>query len=114
MTSKARDDSFADFILDQLQEFPDLECRAMFGGHGLYQDETFFGIVAKSRLYFKTNENSAAAYRRRGMKPFRPNPKQTLKNYYEVPGEVLEDRDELAAWARSAIAVARERSHRRR
>ena len=110
----ARDDSFADFILDQLQDLADVECRAMFGGYGLYHDEIFFGIVFKGRLYFKTDEKSAARYRRRGMKAFRPNAKQTLKSYYEVPGEVLEDRDEVAEWARAAIRVARERSHRRR
>ncbi|HEY1372903.1 MAG TPA: TfoX/Sxy family protein [Candidatus Binatia bacterium] len=114
VTPSAQDDSFADFILDQLRDLPDLECRAMFGGHGLYQDEIFFGIIAKGRLYFKTDEKSSALYRRRGMKAFRPNAKQTLKNYYEVPGEVLEDGGEIAAWARAAIAVARERSHRRR
>ena len=110
----ARDDSFADFILDQLGGLPDIDCRAMFGGHGIYQDEIFFGIVAKGRLYFKTNAGSAVLYRRRRMKPFRPNAKQTLKNYYEVPVKVLEDRDELAEWATRAIEVAREASHRRR
>lgn len=108
-----REDSFADFIVDQLELLPDLDCRRMFGGHGLYQDEIFFAIIARGRLYFKTDGKSAAVYRRRGMKPFRPNAKQTLKNYYEVPGEVVEDRDELAAWARRAIAVARNASNRR-
>jgi DNA transformation protein len=113
LTSMARDDSFADFILDQLQDLPDLECRAMFGGHGLYQDEIFFAIVYKSRLYFKTDAASAAVYRRRGMKPFRPNARQTLKNYYEVPADIIEDRDELAAWGKRAIAAGRAASKRR-
>ena len=31
------------------------------------------------------------------MKPFRPNAKQTLKSYYQVPVEIIEDADELAA-----------------
>ncbi|HTM06840.1 MAG TPA: TfoX/Sxy family protein [Verrucomicrobiae bacterium] len=106
-------DSFADFVLDQLEALPDVECRAMFGGYGLYQDETFFGIISKGRLYFKTDASSAALYRRRGMRPFRPNAKQTLKTYYEVPADVFEDRDELAKWARRAVAVAREASNRR-
>lgn len=39
------------------------------------------------------------------MPPFRPNARQTLKNYREVPAEVLEDADELAAWARKAAEV---------
>jgi DNA transformation protein and related proteins len=109
----AREDSFAAFILDELQALPDLDCRAMFGGHGLYQDEIFFAIIFKGRLYFKTNAESTGVYRRRGMKPFRPNSRQTLKNYYEVPAEIIEDRDELAAWAKRAIAVARDASKRR-
>jgi len=33
------------------------------------------------------------------MKPFRPNAKQTLKSFYEVPIDVLEDTEQLASWA---------------
>jgi DNA transformation protein len=39
------------------------------------------------------------------MKPFRPNPRQTLKTYYELPVDVMEDRDQLKHWARRAIGV---------
>jgi TfoX/Sxy family transcriptional regulator of competence genes len=31
--------------LDQLQDLDGVGARGMFGGHGLYQDETFFGII---------------------------------------------------------------------
>jgi DNA transformation protein len=105
MTSK--DESFKDFVLDQLQELEDVEARRMFGGHGLYLDETFFGIINKGRLYFKTNETTVCEYRKRKMKPFRPNPKQTLKSYYEVPVEVIEDDDQLCQWAEKAIGCRR-------
>jgi DNA transformation protein len=37
------------------------------------------------------------------MKPFRPNSKQTLKTYYAVPVEILEDAQQLADWASQAI-----------
>jgi TfoX/Sxy family transcriptional regulator of competence genes len=40
----------------------------------------------------------------RGMQPFRPNPRQTLKSYYEVPVDVLEDHEQLTVWARQAVA----------
>jgi DNA transformation protein len=105
--ASAADVSFKDFVLDQLQGLPDLECRSMFGGHGLYQEETFFGIVFKGRLYFKTDKKSAVPYLKVGMKTFRPNQKQTLKNYYEVPVDVVEDRERLAAWARESLRVAK-------
>jgi DNA transformation protein len=93
---------FKDFVLDQLDGLRGVNCRAMFGGYGLYRGEAFFGIVHKGRLYFKTDETSRTAYRERGMKPFRPNRKQTLKTYYEVPVDVVEDAGLLVAWAAQA------------
>jgi DNA transformation protein and related proteins len=97
------DESFKDFVLDQLSELEDVEARRMFGGHGLYHDETFFGIIHKGRLYFKTNESTVREYRKRKMKPFRPNPKQTLKNYFQVRADILEHGDSLSEWAQEAI-----------
>ena len=99
----AKDESFKDFVLDQLQELDDVEARRMFGGHGLYQDETFFGILHKGELFFKIDASTVGEYRRRKMKPFRPNAKQTLKSYYQVPVDIIEDADELRAWAAQAI-----------
>jgi DNA transformation protein len=98
-----KDESFKDFILDQLQELDDVEARRMFGGHGLYQDETFFGILHKGQLYFKIDESTIGEYRRRKMKPFSPNDKQTLKSYYRVPVDIIEDADQLRVWAARAI-----------
>lgn len=76
----------------------------MFGGHGLYSGETFFGILYKDRLYLRTNETTVEAYRAAGMEPFRTGKNQTLKHYYEVPAEVLEDRAMFVEWAHSAVA----------
>jgi DNA transformation protein len=95
-------DGFRDFVLDQLAGLHGVTCRGMFGGYGLYCDRVFFGIVHTGRLYFKTNATTAPRYREREMKPFRPNAKQTLNTYYEVPVEVLEDAGELTIWAQQA------------
>ncbi len=98
--------SFRDYVLDQLRGLGDLRAGAMFGGYGLYYRETFFGIIADGRLYFKTDEASREEYVRRGMGPFQPYEKQTLTTYYEVPVEILEDDEALALWALQACAVA--------
>jgi DNA transformation protein and related proteins len=99
-----KDDFFKDFVLDQLSELRGVSCRAMFGGYGLYRGEVFFAIVHKGRLYFKTTEASRAPYIKKGMKPFRPNAKQMLKTYYEVPVDIIEDTDQLTAWAGTAVS----------
>ncbi|MGZ9126112.1 MAG: TfoX/Sxy family protein, partial [Candidatus Binatia bacterium] len=98
-----KDESFKDFVLDQLHGLEEVEARRMFGGYGLYQDETFFGIVHKGKLFFKIDESTVGEYRKRKMKPFRPSAKQTLVSYYQVPVEIIEDADALWHWAEHAI-----------
>ena len=98
-------DGFKDFVLDQLNDLCGVTCQAMFGGYGLYREGIFFGIVHKGRLYFKTDETSRAGYLKLGMKPFRPNARQTLKDYYEVPVEIIEDREQLEQWAATASSA---------
>lgn len=102
------DDSFKNFVLDQLSALPDLRPRAMFGGHGLYQAGRFFAILFEGRLYFKVNKLSRVAYLKRGMKPFTYEMKGRVMtmNYYEVPPDVLENATELVVWANRAIRVA--------
>ena len=98
-----RKEDFKTFVVDQLAELRGLHCRAMFGGFGLYHRGTFFGIIHKGRLYFKVTPETVAIYKEQGMKPFRPNEKQTLKSYYEVPINVLEDAEQLQVWAIDAV-----------
>jgi DNA transformation protein len=98
-----KSDGFKDFVLDQLTNLSGVTARAMFGGYGLYHRSTFFGIIHKGRLYFKVTTATAPHYKGAGMKPFRPNPKQTLKSFYEVPIDIIEDAEALTQWATAAV-----------
>ena len=93
-------------ILDRLAALGEVTSRPLFGGHGLYRGETIFGIAFRGRLYLKVDETSKGDYLTRGMGPFRLNERQTLKSYYEVPPEVLDDPEALISWAREAIRAA--------
>lgn len=102
------DDSFQEFVLDQLNALPELRARAMFGAHGLYSEEKFFGILDEGRLFFKTDAQSQAEYTARGMGPFtyESRGKVMTMAYHEVPPDVLETAPELTAWALRAIQLA--------
>ena len=101
------DDPFLTFVLEQLSTgLPGVMPRSMFGGCGLYYGHTFFGIVYRGQLFLKVDDASRADYEARGMQPFRPSAKQTLKSYYEVPAEIVESRAELTAWAERAVQAA--------
>ena len=106
--SPVADDSFKEFVMDQLSALPEVRARAMFGAHGLYSGESFFGILDEGRLFFKTDARSQADYTARGMGPFtyESKGKMMTMSYHEVPPDVLEQPQELAEWARKAIGVA--------
>jgi DNA transformation protein len=102
------DESFKEFVVDQLGALPEVRARAMFGAHGLYQGEHFFGILDEGRLFFKTDAQSQADYVARGMEPFTYESKGRVltMSYHEVPPDVLENAPELVAWAQRAIQAA--------
>src|SRR5687767_1865425 len=105
--SMAVSDSFLTFVLEQLDGVRRVTHRRMFGGVGLYSDQYFFGVLDNDRFYLKVDETNVGEYKRAGMGPFQPVPGPAVTmGYYEVPVSVLEDRDQLARWAKKAVAVA--------
>ena len=99
---------YLQYVLEQLHGLGGVVSRRMFSGAGLYQDDVFFGLLFRDTLYFKVNDANRADYESRGMGRFQPYPDKPHLSftYYEVPVEVLEDREELACWARRSIAAA--------
>ena len=103
----AKDESFVEFILEQLRRLPEVRAARMFGGTGLYSQDLFFAVIDDGRLYFKTDETTRHRYEDAGAGPFEYAPGKILKNYYEVLVDVLEDDDALTEWAQEAVEVAR-------
>jgi DNA transformation protein and related proteins len=95
-------------IKADLRDLGEITSRSMFGAHGINWNGVRFGILYRGRLYFKVRGESKKDYLARGMGPFRPNERQTSKSYYEVPPEVLDDREALLSWAREAIRTGQE------
>lgn len=101
-------DETVDFIFEQLSGLGELRARKMFGGVGLYCDELFFALVGRGALYMKVDDSNRADYEARGCEAFRPDLEQPQSmNYFELPVEVLERREEALAWGRKSLEVAR-------
>jgi DNA transformation protein and related proteins len=102
-------------VLEQLRRTAaDVRARSMFGGVGVYAGERFFALMDDDTLYFKVDDATRGRFEARGMGPFRPAGQGgEVMQYYEVPGDVLEDAELLAPWVEEAIAVA-ERARRGR
>ena len=108
-------ESYREYVLDQLGRVEPVTARAMFGGVGLYAHGLFFALIGDDRLYFKVDDLNRPDFEERGMVPFAPfEDKSQVMQYYEVPGEVLDDVDELSEWMHNAVSVARRKRTKRR
>jgi DNA transformation protein len=106
LPARARD-STREWLEEALSSLPDLSVRRMFGGAGLYADDTMFGILYAGRVYLKTSDQTRSAYVEQGSAAFRTRQGKLLKSYYELPVGVLDDVDALLGWARQALEAAR-------
>ena len=101
-------ESFLTFVLEQLAGVRAVSSRRMFGGVGLYSGEWFFAALDNDTLFFKVDDSTVGAYKKRRMPPFQPMPDMPpMMGYYQVPPTILEDADALATWAAEAIDVAK-------
>ncbi|MDX2060008.1 MAG: TfoX/Sxy family protein [Gemmatimonadales bacterium] len=100
--------SFKSFVVEQLGGERLIQARSMFGGIGLRVGELFFGLIDDDTLYFKVDDTTRPDYERLGSRAFDPFKNgQVMRGYYEVPGEVIDDRDLLVEWRDGAVGVAR-------
>lgn len=101
---------FVKYILDILSDLGDARSRAMFGGYGIYHDGVMIGLIANGVFYFKVDDGNRGTFDAAGSKPFtyrRKGQKKAVKmSYWEVPADVLENREALCQWARAAHAAA--------
>ncbi|MFD1701741.1 TfoX/Sxy family protein [Methylopila henanensis] len=100
----------ADEASELFRELGEVRVRRMFGGAGLYHDGVMFALEADGVLYLKADAEAAEAFRAEGSEPFsyvRSSGRRTMASYWRLPERLMDEPDELAAWARRSAAVAR-------
>jgi DNA transformation protein len=111
----AADGAFIEYVCDQLGPWADVAPRRMFSGHGIFRGGTMFALIHADSLYFRTDAENSGDYAAAGMQPFRyaRAGRQIALGYHEVPADVLDEPERLAAWADKAYAAALRRVARR-
>ncbi len=68
-----------------------------------------FGLVIDEKIYLRTDADSRAAYVREGGVPFsfeKRTGERVVTSYVTIPERLYDEPDELALWARHALAAA--------
>ena len=102
--------SFVDYVVsDLLGGLGGVRARAMFGGYGVYKDDTIFAIIVDDELYFKVGDLNRKDYEKRGSEPFvyvAKGNKRLAMSYWKVPAEAMEDLQVLEEWAEKSLRVS--------
>jgi DNA transformation protein and related proteins len=103
-------DGFAEFLREQLATLGLITMRRMFGKTGVFCDGLMFGMVRDNTLYLRVDEDNRAAFGEAESFPPLNYEKKGCAidlSFWRAPERLFDEADELAAWARLALAAAR-------
>jgi DNA transformation protein and related proteins len=102
-----------EFIRELFAAFGPVSVRRMFGGAGIWSEGLMFALVFDGAVFLKVDETSIPDFEREGSRPFvytrAKSPGRVGRaslSYWRLPERLYDDPDELAQWARHALAIA--------
>lgn len=100
---------FADFLREQLAPLGPIALRRMFGKTGVFCHGLMLGMVNDNTLYFRVDDGNRDAFQEAAATPPLNYEKQGRLidlAFWRTPERLLDQPDELVAWARLALAAA--------
>src|ERR1700704_409032 len=98
-----------DFLIDLFADFGPVTIRRMFSGFGISADGTNFALALRGGLYLRADDQTIPRFEAEESKPFQYQTRAktvTVNSYWELPARLFDDSEELADWARAALAAA--------
>jgi DNA transformation protein len=99
-----------DFLIELFAGFGPVAVRRMFSGAGIFADGLMIALVVDGVIYLKADDSFVPLFEREGQAPFSYKTRdgsRTLNSYWRMPERLYDEPDELAQWARLALAAAR-------
>jgi DNA transformation protein len=106
-----------DFLIDLFSGFGPVTIRRMFSGFGISADGTNFALALRGGLFLRADEQTIPQFEAEGSKPFQYQSRAkivTVASYWHLPERLYDDPEELAGWARAALAAAQRAALRKR
>ena len=92
----------AEKLQESLFQLGNIRLRKMFGGHGVFEDDTMFALVdSKGEIFFKVDDTIVNLFEDAG------STKHSRMPYYRVPDNVFDNEENLQRWAQNTITVVK-------
>jgi DNA transformation protein len=89
--------------------FGAVDVRRMFSGFGIYADDVCFALYLRGEFYLKADETTIPRFMAEGSEHFSYSTKAktvSVKSWWRMPIRLYDEPEELADWARQAVAAA--------
>ena len=99
---------FVDYVVELMAGWAPVSAHKMFGGYGLYREGQMFALIVGDELFFKTDQDNVAQFKRMASHPFvYANQMRTVRlSYWSAPEGCLESPAEMNEWCQSAYGAA--------
>lgn len=98
-----------EFLIDLFADFGPVTIRKMFSGYGISAEGINFALSLRAGLFFRADEMTIPNFEAEGSRPFQYSTRAktvTVNSYWQLPARLFDDSEELAQWARAALAAA--------
>ncbi|MCJ7715155.1 MAG: TfoX/Sxy family protein [Anaerolineales bacterium] len=92
----------AEGLRELVTRLGNIRLKKMFGGYGVFEEDTMFALVDKNgQVFLKGDDSNIQTFQDAGSE------KHGRMPYYSVPEKIMNDTAALISWAESTLAVAR-------
>ena len=96
-------------LAELFAELGPVTIRRMFSGHGISVDGVTFALALRGVVLLKVDDATRPRFETEGSRPFQYEARGrtvTVNSYWSLPERLYDDPEQLAEWARVAIAAA--------
>lgn len=99
-------EEYIQYITELIEPYGGCEVKKMFGSLGIFKEGVCFGGVMGNVFRLKVNDTNRADFEAYGMKGWQVPGKKMVMSYYEVPIEIMENKEDLLSWIDKAHTLS--------
>ncbi|AUW02504.1 MAG: TfoX/Sxy family DNA transformation protein [Pseudomonadota bacterium] len=87
-----------------------IKSRSMFGGFGLFADETMFALVVNNQLHIRADRQTSSDFETQGLKPYvyKKRGFPVVTKYYAISDDLWDSTDRLIEVAKQSLETAKQ------
>ncbi len=87
----------------------EIKSRSMFGGFGLFADETMFALVVNNQLHIRADQQTSSDFETQGLKPYvyKKRGFPVVTKYYAISNDLWESSERLIEVAKQSLEQAK-------